>query len=121
MTTATLNRKVIEIGNKIRNITSLVTEAALNTKAAEFESKILDITNLTTEAALNKTAAETKNKVHDTTGVITTPEFNRLMKIRFDARKKEAAKRLASYSQVNNAFDIANKNGEKIKKTIRLI
>ena len=72
---------------------------------------------MATEVALNTKAADIENKIHDSTGFITTPEFDRLSKIRFDARMKEAAKDLAIYSQVNNALDIAGKNGEKIKKT----
>ena len=77
--------------------------------------KIPNIASLAAEAALNTKAAEIENKIRDSTGFITTPQFNRLVKIRFDARMKEAAKNLASYSQVNNALDIAEKNGENIK------
>lgn len=48
---------------------------------------------------------------------ITTSDFNRLAKIMFDARIKEAARWFVNDSHVNNAFDIAGKNREKIKKS----
>lgn len=35
----------------------------------------------------------------------------------FDARIKEAARLFVNKSHVNNAFDIADKNREKIKKS----
>ena len=43
----------------------------------------------------------------------TNPAFTRLTKIIFDASLTEAAKNLASKSQVDNAIDIANKSREK--------
>ena len=48
---------------------------------------------------------------------ITTSDFNRLAKRMFDARIKEAARLFVNKSHVNNAFDIADKNREKIKKS----
>ena len=53
-----------------------------------------DISN--TKATLNTEVTEIENKVPDTTGFITTPEFNRLTKISFVAKMKQAAKILAS-------------------------
>ena len=89
---------------------------ALNTKVADGESKIPDITNLGTNAALNTKATETENEMHNTKGFITSLKLNRLIKIGFDARKQEAAKRLASKCQVDNAPDIVGKNRAKIVK-----
>ena len=40
MTTTIVNRKAMDIENKIPDITNLVTKAALNTKVAEVENKI---------------------------------------------------------------------------------
>ena len=53
-----------------------------------------DISN--TKATLNTEVTEIENKVPDTTGFITTPEFNRLTKISFGAKMKQAAKILVS-------------------------
>ena len=47
--------------------------------------------------------------------------FNKLTKISFDARMKEAVKSLASKSQINNALDITDKKRGKIKNFKRLI
>ena len=52
----------------------------------------------------------------ETTRFSATPQFNRLTKISSDANMKEAAKSVASKSQVDNALDRAYKNIEKIKK-----
>ena len=57
--------------------------------------------------ALNTKDTEIENKISDTTGFLTTSEFNRLIKINFDTRMKEAAKNLASKSEVDAALDIA--------------
>ena len=50
----------------------------------------------------------------DTRGFVTNPAFTRLTKIIFDTSLTEAAKNLASKSQVDNAIDIANKSREKL-------
>lgn len=70
----------------------------MNTKATEVESKIVEITNLTAKTAFNRKATKTENKTFDNTGFIKTPKSNRLSKIGFQARIKEAMKRLASKS-----------------------
>ena len=54
-----------------------------------------------------------RDKTTDATDFITTPEFSRLTKISFDARMKEAAKNLASKSQIDNDLDIAKKKNKK--------
>ena len=70
---------------------------------------------------MNKKATTIETKIPDTTGFITTPEFNRLAKINFDARTKQAAKSLASKIQADNALGLADKNREKNKlKTFKL-
>ena len=65
---------------------------------------------------MNTKAKKTENKIPDATGFVTTAKFNRLTKISFDAKMKETVKILASKSEVDNALDIADKNGEKITK-----
>ena len=109
------NTKKIPVAgeNKIVDITNLTTKVALNAKGKEVESKIPDITNLAIKVALNTKATVIENKIPDTTGFITTPEFNRLTKISFDARMKEAAKTLASKSQIDNSFDISDENEKR--------
>ena len=98
-------------------VTGLITTFVLNTNATDMEHKIPDINNLAKEAALNKKATEIETKIPNTTGFITTREFNRLIKISFAATMKEAAKSLASTSQVYNALDMADENREKNRKT----
>ena len=85
-------------------------------KATEAESKIPDITNLGTESAFNKKVKKIENKITDTATFINSFEFNRLTKTNFDARMKEATKKLASKSEVKNALDLGDKNREKIQK-----
>ena len=115
VTTATVNTKATEIENKMPDITNLAAKVALNTKASEVKGKTPDITNFPTIADLNTKATQIKNKIPDTSGFITTPEFNRIAKINFDGRMKEAEKNLATRIQSTNAIDIAIKNKE-IKK-----
>ena len=91
MTTTVLNTKVKDNEKKYLILKFLATKATLIIKAAAVESKITDITNLATKAALNTKAKEIENKILDTTNVITTPEFNRLTKISFDSKMREAA------------------------------
>ena len=70
---------------------------------------------MATKAVLKAKATEIENKIPDTTSFITIPEFNKLSKVSFDSRIKEAVKILASKSHVDKALDIANENGEKMK------
>ena len=84
------------------------------------ESKIANITNWVTKVVLNTKSTEAENKIPDTTGFITTPEFNRLTKISCDVEIKEAAKGLASRSQVHNGLDTADKSREKKLQTFDL-
>ena len=60
------------------------------------KKKISSVTGLVTTATttLNTKATEIKNKIPVTTGFITTPEFNKIAKIDFDARKKETWQRM---------------------------
>ena len=65
-----------------------------------------DITSLATKAALNTKFTEIANKITETISrFVNTQEFNRLTKISFDTRMKEAAKGLASKTEVDNALD----------------
>ena len=52
------NAKIKDIGDKISDITNLITNASFNAKLIEVKNKILNITNLTTTTAL--TAVENK-------------------------------------------------------------
>ena len=51
----------------------------------------------------------------DASDFFNTQEFNRLIKIRFDVRMKEAVKSLASKSQVNDALDLGDQNRKKLQ------
>ena len=113
MTTTVLNTKAKDNEKKYLILKFLATKATLIIKAAAVESKITDITNLATKAALNTKAKEIENKTLDTTNVITTPEFNRLTKISFDSKMREAAKSFANKSQFGNSLDIADCNRKK--------
>ena len=77
----------------------------MNIKITEIENKICNFTGFVTTAGLNAKATKIGSKKHDTASFITTQEFNRLTKIRFDAKMKEAAKILASKSKVDHALD----------------
>ena len=85
--------------------------AAANAKVTE-----IIITSLSTNATFNTKTREIENKIPDTTGFIGITECNKLTKIGFDARIKEATKSLKSKSQVDTALDIADKNRETIYK-----
>ena len=69
-------------------------EVSLNTNTAEVEDRIPYVINLVTNATLNtKATTEIENKISDITGFITILELNRLIKIGFGARKKEAVRK----------------------------
>ena len=102
-----LNKKAIEIKNKIPDITNLTTKAALARKAAKVESeipKITNITNFAATAASDSKDARIKNKTLDTSGFITTLEFNRLKKS-LDAKITEISK-LLSNRKIKEILDI---------------
>ena len=80
-----------------------------------------DITSISTKATLNTKTRKIENKIRDTTGFIATSEFNRLTKIRFDVRMKEATKSLASKARVTIALDIAGRNRQNIQKTLNYV
>ena len=102
--------KVTEIENNIPD----------NAKAADVKSKTPGITKVATKAILNTKAAEIENKIPDDTGFTTTPEFNKLRKIGFDARMKEATKSLAIKSRVDNALVKADEKRKSTKSFRRL-
>ena len=77
---------------------------------------IHSVLSLANKATLNTKAKEIKNTIPDTTSFITTPEFSRFTKLSFEARIKEGTKSLTSKSEAKNAFDLGDKNTEKIKK-----
>ena len=88
-------------------------KGGLNTKVVEGE--ISDIINLAPQAT------EIENKTLNTINFTTFLEFNRLVKVSFDAKIKEVAKSLASKTRLNTALGVADKNREKIKNFRRLI
>ena len=112
-----MNTKITEGEIKIPTITGLATIAAVNTKVTDIENKLPDIANLVTKAALNVKATETENKILNTSSFITTPEFHRLTKISFDARKKETEKSFASKTEVKIVLDLGDENRRKNGKT----
>lgn len=59
-------------------------------------------------------ATEIKNKIPDATTLNFTPEFNTVKKLSFDARMKGAVKSLATEHETKNAFNLGDKNIEKI-------
>ena len=80
---------------------------------------IHSVLSLANKATLNTKAKEIKNTIPDTTSFITTPEFSRFTKLSFEARIKEGTKSLTSKSEAKNAFDLGDKNTEKIKKKLQ--
>ena len=88
-----------------------VTTTVINTKIIEIENKILEITNLATKAALNIKATGIENEIPDTSHFINTQAFNRLKtKKKTDARMKEAEKNLRV---VSTALDLGDKSKKK--------
>ena len=81
--------------------------------ATEIEAKIPDITNLANKAAVSANPTEMENKIPETTGVIAIPDFNEIM--------QEAAKNLATKSQVDTLHDSVDKDREKFFQMIDLI
>ena len=72
-----------------------VTTTVINTKIIEIENKILEITNLATKAALNIKATGIENKIPDTSHFINTQAFNRLKKKDW-CKNERSRKKLAS-------------------------
>ena len=93
-----------------------MTTAALNVNTTEIEDEILGITNLDCKAFIIIKAGD---KTPDTTGFITIPEFNRLSKINFDARKKESTRSFASESQIDTILDVADQKRKKFLKNFK--
>ena len=73
-----------------------VTTTVINTKIIEIENKILEITNLATKAALNIKATGIENEIPDTSHFINTQAFNRLKKIKRWCKNERSRKKLAS-------------------------
>lgn len=108
------NTKITEIESKIPSDNNSVTTAALNVNTTEIEDEIPGITNLDCKAFIIIKAGD---KIPDTAGFITIPEFNRLSKINFDARKKESTRSFASESQIDTTLDVADQKRKKKLKT----
>ena len=118
------NTNITKVENKIPSVNGLVTTSALNAKTATIENKIPDITNQYTKAAevestipditnvaLNAKTTKIENIIPNTTAFITTPEFTKLTK-----RRRQEVTNLERKSEIDPAFNIADKNGE-FKKT----
>ena len=110
------NTKITEIESKIPSDNNSVTTAALNVNTTEIEDEIPGITNLDCKAFIIIKAGD---KIPDTAGFITIPEFNRLSKINFDARKKESTRSFASESQIDTTLDVADQNRKKFLKNLK--
>ena len=110
------NTKITEIESKIPRDNNSVTTAALNVNTTEIEDEIPGITNLDCKAFIIIKAGD---KIPDTAGFITIPEFNRLSKINFDARKKESTRSFASESQIDTTLDVADQNRKKFLKNLK--
>ena len=98
------------------NITGLVTTAALNSKLQRLKIEIPNITNMATKTALNTKVKEIENRIPHIIIFVNAPEFNRLVKINFDARMKEAAKDLATKGDMRNALNIGKQNRRITKR-----
>lgn len=81
---------------------------------SEIEVQIPDTTKLITKAALNSKARKTEYEILNTARFFSTLEFNRLAKISFDSKIKEAKENLIGKSKLDTALDIADENKEKI-------
>ena len=57
-----------------------------------------------------------ENEIPDASYFINTHKVNRLTKMNFDARMKEAAKTLSSKTEASNALYLENKNKKKTEK-----
>ena len=64
-------------------------------------------------------AIEIDSKIPNTSSFITTPELNRLTKISFDERTKEAEWSLGSKTKLNNPLDLGDKNKKTKNKSFR--
>ena len=76
----------------------------------------IKLPNLATKPALNTKVTEIENRIPDTTVFITIPEFERFVKIIFDARMKEAAKSLATNGDITNALNLKEENRRITKR-----
>ena len=79
-------------------------------KLQRLKIKYLILINLATNANLNTKATEIKDIITSISQSINTQEFDRLMKISFNARMKEAAESLASKTEVKDALDLGQKH-----------
>ena len=103
----------------MRNTRRVVKKTDYNTKITVIKNKILSVTGLA-KTASNTKATQIDNKRPDITGFTTTPGFNRLKKIIFDAKMKEAVKYLPSKSQVDNDVDVGDENRKHLKKSLNV-
>ena len=85
---------------KVKNKKPIVRSSDLNVKGLGTENKIPDITDLATKASLDTKATKIELKYL----ILVILLFNRLTKISFDARMKEAGKSLASKTEINIAL-----------------
>ena len=79
-------------------------------KLQRLKIKYRILINLATNANLNTKATEIKDIITGISQSINTQEFDRLMKISFNARMKEAAESLASKTEVKDALDLGQKH-----------
>lgn len=79
---------------KIPRTFSFVTTAALNTKPTDIGNKIPDITKLGSKPVLHTKATKNEDKKLHTVRFTTTPSIDK-QRINFDARMKEVTKNFA--------------------------
>ena len=97
-----LRNKIIETEN-IPGVTGSVTTTAFNTKVTEIENQIPDI-NSSGYQSCSKYKRRDWRCNYDRSHLINTQKFNKLTEISFDARIKEAGKRLACNTEVKDAL-----------------
>ena len=66
-----------------------------------------------TKENLEKKIKDVDQKTPDTSKFAVTQEFNKLIKINFNAQMAEASKKLAIKTQVEKALDLGDKNRKK--------
>ena len=86
----------------------------MNKKIVDVENKIPDTSGLVTTAVLNTSIKTVQNKIPDHAKYIATPEFNNFSGSIFDTSLKQA--NLATNSDVNAVPQCVNKKKEKIEK-----
>ena len=70
-----LEEKNGEIGNKIPDVSGLVTTAVLNTKIGEVENNIPDVSGLVITAVLIRKTSKVDNKIPDVSSLVKKTDY----------------------------------------------